>query len=123
MISVINDKDSALKAGWLALLERAPNIEGIQFDGFDIKAFKDGEITIGMLIIKGPELHVAIIPEYRKKWLSARLIKEVIGGIMDKYGYAVTTVNHDNLKGQNFVERLGFKRQSFFEGIIHYRMN
>jgi ribosomal protein S18 acetylase RimI-like enzyme len=122
MIQVDNDRLGALRAGWEALSERAPDIEGNNFDGFDIQAFKDGDKVIGMLMTRCSELHVAILPEYRRRWLSARLIKQVLGNIIDKYGYVSTSVMKDNVIGQDFVERIGFKRISYSNGIIYYRM-
>ena len=122
MISVTDDKNEALKAGCLALRDRAPHIAESSFDSFEVEALKDGPITIGMILKKGPELHVAIIPMYRGRWLSKRLIRQVIGGIIRKYGYVVTSVMNDNVTGQDFVERLGFKRQFYSNGIIFYRM-
>ena len=123
MIEVTNERMAALKAGWESLSERAPDIEGNNFDGFDIQAFRKDDTVIGMLMTRGPELHVAILPEYRRRWLSKGLILKVIGSVMEKYGYVVTSVMKDNVIGQEFVERLGFQRQSYNNGIIHYRMN
>ena len=122
MIHITNERIEALKAGWEALSDRAPDIEGNNFDGFDIQAFKKDNEVIGMLMTRGPELHVAILPEYRRRWLSAGLIRKVLGNIIDKYGYASTSVMKDNVIGQDFVERLGFERQSYNNGIIYYRM-
>lgn len=122
MIEITNDRNLALKAGWKALAERAPHIEGNQFDGFDIKAFKDGDLVIGMLMTKGPELHVAVIPEYRRRWLSRRLIRKVLVEIIDKYGKVITSVMENNTVGRDFVERLGFERHYFSNGIIYYRI-
>lgn len=123
MIQVTDERQEALKAGWEALSERAPHIEGNNFDGFEIKAFRNDDKVIGMLMTRGPELHVAILQQFRKRWLSQRLIREVIGGIINKYGYASTSVMENNLIGQNFVERLGFTRHAYEDGIIYYRMN
>lgn len=122
MIHITNDRIEALKAGWEALSERAPDIEGNNFDGFDIRAFKKNDVVIGMLMTRGPELHVAILPEYRRRWLSAGLIRDVLGTIIDKYGYVITSVMQENIIGQDFVERIGFKRHSYNNGIIYYRM-
>ena len=122
MIILEEDREKALEAGWEALKERAPQLKGFQFDDFEVKAFKENDLTIGMLLIKGPELHVAILPKYRKRWLSKRIIKMIIGERLEKYGYAITSVMLDNKIGQDFAERLGFKRQSYSDGIIHYRM-
>lgn len=122
MIHITNERIEALKAGWEALSDRAPDIEGNNFDGFDIQAFKKDNEVIGMLMTRGPELHVAILPEHRRRWLSAGLIRKVLGNIIDKYGYVSTSVMKDNVIGQDFVERLGFERQSYNNGIIYYRM-
>lgn len=75
-----------------------------------------------MLLTKGPEIHVAVLPNYRGRWLSSRLIKSVLGLIFSEYGFAVTSVMANNVKGLDFVERIGFKRQSSHNGVIHYRI-
>lgn len=123
MISIYNDRKEALTAGWKALKERSPDIEGNEFTDFEIRALKDDKEAIGMILTRGSELHVAIIPSYRRRWLSQRIIKQVFGELLEKYGYVTTSVMEDNFKGIDFVERLGFKKESISKGIIYYRMN
>lgn len=79
-------------------------------ESWNVEAFCDGEKVIGMLMTKGPEMHVAVLPEVRGKWLSRRLINEVFAPIIDKYGCAVTKVAECNPKGEDFVGRLGFEK-------------
>jgi hypothetical protein len=60
----------------------------------------DDNKVIGVLISKSNTIHLAIIPEYRGRWASRRIIREML-----KYG--TTTDDGDH---RDFVERLGFKR-------------
>lgn len=124
MIHVVRDRDKAIQAGYESLKERIhcnPKDFAGLFHNFDMQAFCEDEIPIGMLITKGPELHVSIVPSYRKKWLSRRLINSVIDPIIKQYGHAITTVMKDNHTGINFVERLGFKKESENTDMIFYR--
>jgi GNAT superfamily N-acetyltransferase len=112
-ITVQPRREEALKAGFRALGARLP--AGIDYGKFrtamepwDVKAFCDGERPVGMLMVKGNELHVAVIPEVRGKWLSRRLIREVIAPIIRKHGEAKTSVTPDNGVGRDFIKRLGF---------------
>lgn len=106
-------RDEALKAGFASILDRLPH--GYSFEefrgkvaDFEVKAFCDDERVVGMLMTRGPELHVAVIPEVRGKWLSRRLIREVFSPIFQQYGEAVTGVMPDNEEGKEFTRRLGF---------------
>ena len=89
-ITIQPRRDEALRAGFAALLERLPH--GYTFDTFcatladwDVRAFCDGERAVGMLLVQGPELHVAVLPEVRGKWLSRRLIREVFAPIFERH--------------------------------------
>jgi GNAT superfamily N-acetyltransferase len=124
VIHVIPDRKKAIKAGYESLKDRIrchPEEFESLFRNFEMQAFCEDDIPIGMCLIKGPELHVSIIPSYRRKWLSRKLINSVIDPILNKYGYVMTMVMKDNPKGIDFVERLGFKRQFENEQMIYYR--
>ena len=106
-------REEALKVGFVALGERLP--PEISFDNFraaldswDVKAFCQGEKAVGMLMVRGSELHVAVLPEVRGKWLSRRLIRDVIKPIICQHGEATTCVQPDNSIGKDFVKRIGF---------------
>lgn len=67
----------------------------------------DGELA-AVVAVKGNELHVSSGENFRGKWLSRRVIKNVLGVILSEYGQAITCVNWGNKAACEFVERLGF---------------
>ena len=90
------------------------------FEDFEIKTLYKNEVPVGTLFIKGPEIHVAILKEHRKRWLSRSLIKEVLNPIVKKYGHVITAVMEDNYIGRDFVMRLGFVPWTIRDRVIHY---
>ena len=114
MITVKPLREEAIKAGYKALAGRI-SIKQEEFakalESWDVQAFCRGEDVVGMLMTKGGELHVAVLPEVRGKWLSRRLIREVIGPLISKYGEAKTAVMADNERGRDFIRRLGFTKR------------
>ncbi len=68
---------------------------------------KDGKLA-AVVMVKGNEIHVASSDVYRGKWLSRKVIKDMLGKILNEYDYAVTSVSYSNESGKAFVERLGF---------------
>lgn len=60
----------------------------------------------GVVMIKDNELHVSFdgIPKFSIR----KHIKETIGKVIEKYGYAITSVSKGNEKGLNFCNRFGF---------------
>lgn len=77
-------------------------------ESWDVKAFCEGQDVVGMLMLKDGELHVAVLPEIRGRWLSRRLIREVLGPLVQQYGEAKTKVAADNETGKDFIRRIGF---------------
>ena len=65
----------------------------------------DGKLY-GVVMIKDNELHVSFdgVPKFSIR----KHIKETIGKVIEKYGYAVTVVTKGNEKGLNFCKRFGF---------------
>ena len=55
------------------------------------------------------EVHVVIDQVYKGRWLTKGVIKNILGGIISKYGSVITCVGIDNEIGKKFVARLGFK--------------
>ena len=119
-ITVQDKREEALLVGFEAMRPRLP--EDFDFATFRerledwrVRAFCDGEHAVGMLMTRGAELHVAVLPEVRGKWLSRRLIREVFAPILKAYGQAKTSVMADNVVGLDFVRRLraGFADLTF----------
>ena len=92
-----------------------------------IEALKDWEVipltesgrVIGGVLVKDNEIHVG----YGVKPIGSirAYIRAVLGGVIDKHGFAITTVQAENLAGLRFCERLGFVKLSANDGKILLR--
>ena len=81
------------------------------FKNFKILAIKHNNKIVGCFLVKENEIHVAILPECRKKWFSRKLFKEGIAELIKQYGYVKTTMMPDNKEGLLFITKLGFIRK------------
>jgi GNAT superfamily N-acetyltransferase len=111
---------NALAYAYEALKPRLP----MSFDDF-CKTFEPFEIigvNGGAVMVRGNEVHVAVVKSCEGKWISRRLIRDVLGKLITQYGCAVTTVMKDNERGQRFVERLGFNKVREEKGTIGYEL-
>ena len=66
-----------------------------------------GEIG-GAILCRGPEIHACILPKFYQKWLSKGLLRKFLIDRLCVYGFLRTAVRCGNIKGHNFVTRLGF---------------
>ena len=92
-----------------------------------LEAVKDWEVipltesgrVIGGVLVKDNEIHVG----YGVKPIGSirAYIRSVLGGVIDKHGFAITTVQAENLIGLRFCERLGFVKLSANDGKILLR--
>lgn len=92
-----------------------------------IEAVKDWDVVpltergevIGGVLSKGNEVHIG----YGKKpHTSIRPhLRRTLGEVLNKYGYAVTTVQAENEAGLRFCKRLGFVKLSEEGGTIRLR--
>ena len=75
--------------------------------------------VIGGVLLKDNEIHVG----YGVKPIGCirAYIRAILGGVIDKYGYAVTQVREENQAGLRFCERLGFVKLSAQNGTILLR--
>jgi len=79
---------------------------------------EDGQV-IGGVLLKGNEIHVGY--GVKPKRSIRAYIRAILGGVVDKYGWAVTQVREDNLAGLRFCERLGFVKFGAQNGTILLR--
>jgi hypothetical protein len=92
-----------------------------------IEALKDWTVipltesgrVIGGVLVKDNEIHVG----YGVKPIGSirAYIRSVLGDVIDKHGFAITTVQAENLTGLRFCERLGFVKLSTNDGKILLR--
>lgn len=83
-----------------------------------VPLYENGQI-IGGVLAKDNELHVGY--GEKPKATIRPYIKKILGGVIDKHGFAVTTVQADNPAGVRFCERLGFVKLSEENGTIRLR--
>ncbi|EKS9798232.1 MULTISPECIES: GNAT family N-acetyltransferase [Burkholderia] len=86
---------------------------------FDLHPVLHDDEIVGVVAIDGPEIHISVLPAGRRLWASRSFIRQELGGVIERYGRAETTVRASNLAGLNFCARLGFRRTSEVDGVVH----
>lgn len=98
----------AIEAGWEAYQERIPTMRA-QYDqacaGWGVVAVCSGQEVIGALFHLKGVIHLGIIPAWRGKWASKRVIREMLS-----YGKA-TTIEPWEDACLEFVGRIGFVKE------------
>lgn len=67
----------------------------------------NGELA-AVVMVQGNEVHVAANSKFRGKWLSRKVIRDILGNLIADYDQVITSVSYGNELGRKFVERLGF---------------
>lgn len=75
-----------------------------------------------VVMVCGPEVHVAAPAGVRGRWLSRRHVRDVLGSRIRTFGKATTTVMNENERGHAFVARLGFEEVSRDYWMRHYEL-
>lgn len=107
--SVVHDRDFGLKIGYDAtqwICQPSFDEYVSLLNDWIISVIVRGDTPIGAVFRKGDELHVSILPEWRRRWMTKGLIRELFGE-----GRVTTRVtpNHDYM--YDILGRLGFVRQ------------
>ena len=105
---LIDDREDTLKVGFVATNWHIP----MTWEDY-IKATADWTVRgierdnkiIGAMYSKNGETHVSILPEWRRKWLTKGLLKEILADTQ----FTRVTDGHDFM--YNILDRLGFKSQ------------
>lgn len=92
-----------------------------------IEAVKDWQVipltesgrVIGGVLQKNNEIHVGY--GVKPKASIRGYIRSILGGVIDKHGFAVTQIREENHAGLRFCERLGFVKLSAQNGTILLR--
>lgn len=87
-------------------ISREEFMEGIK--GWNLHPIEREGNLAAVVATKDNEVHVAVDQAYRGKWLGRDSIKRILGGILNEYGQAVTSVGYDNYAASSFLRRLGF---------------
>ena len=78
------------------------------FDGWRVIPVERGGEIVATIMTRWDEIHCAT--KTPGKWITRKLIREVLGEILDTHGICTTFVMADNAAGHAFVQRLGFTR-------------
>lgn len=106
---LIDDRESALKVGFEAtdwhVMTPYDAYVRIAAD-WNVKAVeRDGKV-IGAVYSKAGETHVSILPEFRRRWLTKGLLKDILANMT----MTRITPGHDFM--YNILNRLGFVPQA-----------
>lgn len=86
---------------------------------YDIVPMIESGKVIGGVMLKGNEIHVGL--GERIKTSARRYIRECLNRTLDKYGFALTSVQAQNSVGLRFCQRLGFTKVGEANGTILLR--
>jgi hypothetical protein len=104
---LVDDREAALRVGYDATDWSVP----ISFEDYRnsvkdwiIKAIKRDDEIIGAVYRKDDELHVSVLPQWRRAWITKGLLRQIFAGprITTK-----VTPGHDYM--YDILKRLGFK--------------
>jgi hypothetical protein len=104
---LVDDREAALRVGYEATDWSVP----VLFEDYRnsvkdwiIKAIKRDDQIIGAVYLKDDELHVSVLPEWRRMWITKGLLRQLFSGprVTTK-----VTPGHDYM--YDILKRLGFK--------------
>jgi len=100
-----DNREMALRAGYDATVN--PPIPFEQYvallDDWTVRAIVKDDKCIGAAYLKGPEFHVAVLPEWHGRWMNRRVLHDILGA-----PDAVTKVKPGDERVKDLLRRLGF---------------
>lgn len=107
---LVPNRNTALRIGFKATDWASP----IDFDeyvalltGWDVQLIERDDEPIGAAYFKDGEVHVSVLPEWRRRWATKGILKTLFDH--DKV-FTKVAAGHDHMFG--ILERLGFTRTS-----------
>jgi hypothetical protein len=104
---LVDDRETALRVGYEATDWNAPMV----FEDYcaavkdwTVKAIKRDDSVIGAVYRKDDELHVSILPEWRRIWVTKGLLRQLFSEPK-----VTTKVTHGHDYMYDILKRLGFK--------------
>ena len=105
---IVDDRQTALRVGYEATEWREPIDEDTYrmfLADWTVQAIMRDNACIGAVFRRGDELHVSILPGWRRKWLTKGLIRELFGNATTR---TRVTPGHEYM--HDILRRLGFVR-------------
>jgi hypothetical protein len=92
------------------------------------RAFTDFELvpiwyrgkTVGAVMRRGPEVHIAIEPTYQGRIWLRPVLQHELQETIKRFGRAVTSVSNDHVIGHRLARLLGFRVTSKDHTMTHY---
>jgi len=111
---IVNDRETGLKVGFQA----TDWLHEISFDDY-VKALENWKVRtihrnnepIGAIYQKDDELHVSVLPQWRRKWFTKGVYKDLFVGKR-----VVTKITPGDEHMYNFLHRVGFR--DAFDGTL-----
>lgn len=112
MTTVADNREAGLLAGYRATDWTAPipyEDYAAAMGDWTVKALMKGDECIGAVYVNGDELHVSVVPEWRKRWVTRSVLRELFAAPR-----VVTRVTpgHEHMHG--VLKRLGFAEHNGF---------
>jgi GNAT superfamily N-acetyltransferase len=74
-----------------------------------VRIIEKDEQPIGVVYQNGPEIHVSVLPSWRKKWATRALLKKIIPEPL-----AITRIPEGREDMAGILKRLGFERKEIY---------
>jgi hypothetical protein len=105
--AITENRKMALQIGyhatdWTQPIAFDDYVKGLE--NWSVKTLERDSQPIGAVFQNGDELHVSVLPEWRCKWLTKGLYKELF---MQKRVVTKVTAGHDHMYG--ILRRIGFR--------------
>lgn len=81
MIHLADRRAEAIEAGWIAYSGRVPGMRDAYIracESWTVEAVCSGDEVIGALFSKQGVIHLGIVPEWRGRWASRRVLREML---------------------------------------------
>lgn len=86
-----------------------------------VPAEVDGQ-HVATAILKGPEIHFALVPGWRPQVCYRGAIKAFLGPLLERYGFLTTRVLFGRTAQKAFIRRLGFEKTWSDENFEYYML-
>jgi len=118
----MTERDAAIKLVYKSVRGRAPFAleEFVQMLRlWEVIPLHENGQVIGGVLVKDNEVHIGY--GEKPKASIRQHLRKTLGVVLDKHGFAITTVQAENEAGLRFCERLGFVKLGEEGGTIRLR--
>ncbi len=105
---IVDDRATALRVGFEATEWRAPVDEAtyrMALEDWSVQAIMRDNEPIGAVFRRGDELHVSILPGWRRRWVTKGLLRQLFSNETTR---TRVTPGHEHM--HDILRRLGFVR-------------